>query len=96
MKTMKKILSTLLVLLIGVGISSTGFSRDLSHSQRDVVPGKIVSIDLGKDDITLMTDSDSVYQTFHVNSREIGKLRIGEMVRVVKDQETNNAEGIIR
>lgn len=64
-------------------------------AKTEVFTGKADSIDTTKNEIVVKDDKAKVEKTIVVDAKEIGKLKVGETVKVVLKVGTNTAEKII-
>jgi len=63
-------------------------------AKTEAFTGKIASIDATKNEIVVKDEKAKVEKTIAVDAKEIGKLKVGETVKVVLKVGTNTAEKI--
>jgi hypothetical protein len=96
---MKKVFTTLVVLLVALSIGSAAFAVGKNDDKMAKVSityvGPITAIDKDKKLITLTDESKETPQTVIVKGKALSKFKVGDRVKVVLGRDTNVARTII-
>ena len=95
---MKKVLFALFLSVAFAGVSLVSFAKAPaaapSHQLKDVVKGKIVSIDEAKSTIVVKSTKTQKEKTITVNAEQLKRVKVGDSVKVMLQAGKNVAETI--